>query len=97
TDFTGDIEDDLLELESSGIVECYRAERFAIIKFKGVSPIVFFPKEVKDAYYKNLMDIREFKRDLFNSSEIATVKQDTDLMTIQNKTMPKLTQSYLFN
>jgi hypothetical protein len=89
TELTQDIEIDIIESSERKECKINYDERFSFVKFNKVLPINIFPKEVKAAYYKNLIDIRNYKREIVQL-EMSSILQDTciELDTLPI-TMPK--------
>lgn len=89
TELTGDIEYDIFNSASRKECKIVYDDRFSFVKFKSVQPISIFPKEVKAAYYQNLLDIRNYKREV---SQMDMYSKKTDNCTEKQaliKTMPK--------
>lgn len=97
TDLTQDLEYDISVCIDKKKASIFLGERFAIIKFKDIMPITLMPEEVKRSYYQNLIEIREFKRNLFSCPKKDKIDLENDLIPIQTKTVPKQQQLYLFN
>lgn len=98
TELTQDIEFDIYrnQVEKKCVIDY--CDKFSIIKFSKIEPISIMPKEVKEAYYQNLRDIRKFKRDLFECPKKEIKKLDNVLNDIQNiiHAKPKFRQYDLF-
>lgn len=58
TEFTGDIEADVLQAVERKLVKLKMYDRFEIYLFRDLEPISLMPYEVKRAYIKNLLGIR---------------------------------------
>lgn len=97
TELTEDLEFDISKCVDSKICSVYSGERFAIIKFKKIAPIQIFDRLIKEAYYKNLLEIRNYKRGLFDCIEKQKVSYESDLKNLLTKQVPKKSQLYLFN
>ena len=97
TEFTGDIENDVYELRDKGITKIYEADRFMVVRFIDVEPVYFMPREVKEAYYRNLLEIREFSPDLFNRKKQKKLQVAPILIQDLAPVKPVYLQTYLFN
>lgn len=97
TELTEDLEFDISKCVAKKICSVYSGNRFAIFKFKKIEPISIFEKLIKEAYYKNLLEIRNYKRTLFECTEKQKVSYLPDLKSLQTNIMPKNQQLYLFN
>lgn len=92
TELTGDVEFDIYKSQEDKVCEIDFCDRFSIIKFKKVEPISIFPKEVKEAYYKNLREIRDYKREV-KETDMYSKKTDTCIVIdTLAKDMPKPNQ-----
>lgn len=99
TELTGDIEVDIFKCQQKKECKIEYCDKFSIIKFSKINPISIMPKEVKEAYYKNLIDIREYQRNLFECPKKQNKKKDSVLNDIQGivSKKPALRQIDLFN
>lgn len=97
TELTADIEFDLSNMVNKKVCSVYAGERFVIYKFKRFSPIHIFETKIKQAYYQNLLEIRGYKRGLFECILNRKVSYQDDLKNLLSKQMPINKQTYLFN
>jgi hypothetical protein len=97
TELTQDLEYDIYKIQEAKECKIISKEKFAFVKFRRLVPISIFPKEVKAAYYKNLEDIRNYSRGIFECIEKQTIKTGNDLISGRIKIVPKYQQLVLFN
>lgn len=89
TELTEDIEYDIFKSNQKNECSINYDDNFSFIKFKKVQPISIFPKEVKSAYYQNLLNIRNYKRES-KQLEVYSNLQDTCLINSTiSKEVPK--------
>lgn len=97
TELTQDLEYDISKCVDTKICSVYCGDRFAIFKFRKIEPIHIFEGKIKEAYYQNLLNIRTYKRGLFECIEKQKVSYESDLKNILSKQVPINPQLYLFN
>ena len=97
TEFTGDIEQDVYDLQAKGVTTIKEFDNFRFVKFNGCSAVYFMPQQVKDAYYSNLRAIREHKIDLFSQFKVKKKVFVKEVIKPLAQALQCGKQLYLFN
>lgn len=90
TELTEDIEYDIFKSQQKDECSINYDDRFSFVKFKKVQPISIFPKEVKEAYYQNLINIRNYKREIVQLEVSSNLVDSCSVFSTLTKEVPKL-------